>query len=139
MTFCYALEDASVDNGCLSVAAGSHRTDPLRQRLVKSEKGVPRFEALDVPVWARGMSGTSADGDGEGAQGEEKRQKEYTYTPLEVEKGTLILFHGNLLHTSGRNTSEKSRMAYMFSIIDGVCACPEDSYLMPVGGGFERL
>ena len=37
MTFWYTLEDATVENGCLLVAPGSHLTEPLSQRLTKGK------------------------------------------------------------------------------------------------------
>ena len=64
---------------------------------------------------------------------------EYEYQPLEVKKGTLVLFHKNLMHTSGMNTSEKSRIAYTFRIIDGSMKCPDDSYTKPLDGNYETL
>lgn len=56
LTFWYALEDTTVENGCLSVATRSHLTEPVRERMVKGEKGVPKFEALETPLWAREKS-----------------------------------------------------------------------------------
>ena len=37
----------------------------------------------------------------------------------EVKAGTLVLIHGNLLHKSERNTSEKGRIIYTFHVIEG--------------------
>jgi Phytanoyl-CoA dioxygenase (PhyH) len=66
-------------------------------------------------------------------------QKEYEYQPLEVKKGTLVIFHGNLMHTSGMNRSEKNRISYTFSVIDSDVECPDDCYMKPLDGGFESL
>ena len=129
LTFWYALEDATLANGCLHVAKGSHLTEPVRQRLTKGEGGQPRFENLKTPLWAKGAHRTVT----------EVGQTQYEYQPLEVKKGTLVLFHGNLMHRSGMNKSEKSRIAYTFSIIDGNAECPDDSYMKPVEGNFECL
>ncbi|KAL8906254.1 MAG: hypothetical protein Q9171_006341 [Xanthocarpia ochracea] len=130
VTFWYALEDATMKNGCLCVAPGSHLTTPLRQRLIKLDDGMPRFVDLETPLWAPGADGDTANGDVSGPQDDE-------YKALEVKKGSLILFHGNLMHKSGANKSEKNRMAYTFSIIDGRAQCPDDSYVRPVAGTFE--
>ena len=59
------------------------------------------------------------------------------YTPLEVKKGSLVLFHGNLMHQSGVNRSERDRAAYTFSIIEGKSEVPTDSYILKEG--MERL
>lgn len=129
LTFWYALENATIENGCLCVAPGSHLTEPLRQRLTKGDHGVPKFEDLKAPLWA-----------GEGADKSIKSgPRKYEYEPLEVKRGGLVVFHGNLMHTSGSNKSQKSRMAYTFSIIDGNAECLEDSYMKPVEGDFESL
>ena len=129
LTFWYALEDATLENGCLCVAGGSHLTEPLRQRLVKSDDGLPKFEDLKAPLWARGAH----------SAGVEVGQTEYEYQALEVKKGTLVLFHGNLMHKSETNKSEKNRLAYTFSIIEGDVDCPTDSYMKPVQGNFASL
>lgn len=129
LTFWYALEDATVENGCLSVAPGSHLTEPLSQRLTKGDIGLPKFEDLKEPLWAEGG----------GDKRSEVRPLKYEYKPLEVKRGTLVVFHGNLMHTSVANKSQKSRIAYTFSIINGEAECPEDSYMKPVGGEYESL
>ena len=131
LTFWYALEDATLENGCLHVAAGSHLTTPLTQRLIKGDDGVPVFEDLAPPLWAEGAQEVDA----------EVRHVEPRYRALEVKRGTLVLFHGNLLHKSGLNTSEKNRLAYTFSIIEGEggVKCPDDSFLKPSGGEYDRL
>ena len=129
LTFWYALEDATSENGCLCVAGGSHLTTPLRQRLTKADDGQPRFEDLKESLWAKGVHDRGIEGE----------KMEHEYQPLEVKKGTLILFHGNLMHTSGTNRSEKSRIAYTFSIIDGDAECPDDSYVKPLEGSFPSL
>ncbi|SLM37744.1 Phytanoyl-CoA dioxygenase [Lasallia pustulata] len=126
LTFWYALEDTTLENGCLCVALGSHLTEPLRQRLVTGKDGRPSFVDLAVPLWARGANAGV-------------RQAEYEYQPLEVEKGTLVLFHGNLMHKSGVNKSEKNRMAYTFSVVEGSADCPDDSCMKPADGGYESL
>ena len=134
LTFWYALEDATLGNGCLCVAAGSHLTEPLRQRLVRGNDGVPRFEDLDVPIWAKGV-----DVKGVVDNAEHGREEERKYTPLEVRKGSLVVFHGNLMHQSAANRSGKDRMAYTFSVIEGQLGYADDGYLNVAGEEMERL
>lgn len=134
ITFWYALDDANVGNGCLCVAEGSHLMEPLRQRLVKDKNGQPKFEDLETPVWAQGAKVELSEG------GEKKgEERKHEYKALEVKKGTLILFHGNLLHKSGINLSGKNRIAYNFNVIEGEGDGEEDAYLKPEEGGYERL
>ena len=71
---------------------------------------------------------------------EGKQQQEHSYIPLFVPKGTLILFHGNLMHRSGLNKSENNRIAYTCCIVEGNAEAPGDSYMMPEKEeGYERL
>lgn len=128
-TFWYALEDTTPENGCLFVAPGSHRTTPLRQRLIQAELGLPKFVNLATPLWAQGVDGSETN----------VGPTEYEYQALEVKKGTLVLFDGNLMHKSAPNQSDKNRVAYTFNIIEGSAACPYDSYMKPVEGDFEKF
>lgn len=132
LTFWYALEDTTIENGCLCVAAGSHLTTPLRQRCIRGENGLPTFVDVAQPLWARVSHNASSSSSN-------TEQTEYKYQALEVKKGTLVLFHGNLMHKSGANKSEKNRIAYTFSIVEGNVECPADTYVKPVDGEFERL
>lgn len=54
LTYWYALEDSTRENGCLEVLPGSHITEPLRQRVVKGDGGEPKFVDLDEVLWASG-------------------------------------------------------------------------------------
>ncbi|KAL8833491.1 MAG: hypothetical protein Q9170_004236 [Blastenia crenularia] len=135
VAFWYVLEDTTLENGCLCVAPGSHLTEPLRQRLVRDANRQPQLEDLERPVWAREALG-KMQGGGEGGEG---KGRGYEYKPLEVKKGTLVLFHGNLLHKSGVNRSERNRMAYNFNVVEGGAGGEDGEYLMPEGGRWERL
>ena len=103
--------------------------EPLRQRLTKEDDGLPKFQNLEVPLWVKGAHNPGVDAG----------RTEYEYETLEVKKGTLVLFHGNVMHKSATNKSEKNRIAYTFSIIEGDLECPDDSYMKPAEGSFERL
>ncbi|KAF1989811.1 phytanoyl-CoA dioxygenase [Aulographum hederae CBS 113979] len=128
--FWYALEDATVQNGCLSFAAGSHRRTPVKERFVRSEDGA-----------GTGFIGTTGAKYPEGLETEEemKGEEEEEYTIGEVKAGTLVLIHGNLLHKSERNTSPKSRFIYTFHVIDGEYNYDERNWLQPPEGGFSKL
>ena len=93
-TFWFALEDATLDNGCLWVQPGGHR-GPLRERFV-CRNGQLTMEALDATPWP-----ALADA-----------------LALPVAAGTLVCFHGLLPHCSGPNRSAVSRMAYTLHATD---------------------
>ena len=100
----FALEDATVENGCLWALPGGHR-GPLRERWRRKD-GALAMERLDDTPWLE-----------EGA------------VPLEAKRGTLVVLHGKLPHGSLPNRSERSRHAYTLHLIDGACRYPDDNWL----------
>jgi phytanoyl-CoA hydroxylase len=118
--FWFALEDASVDNGCLWVAPGAHR-GPLRERYGRREDGTFATERLDATPWPSGSE----------------------TIPLEVGAGTLVVFDGLLPHASAPNRSERSRMAYTFHVVDGRATWWPGNWLQRSAGsparGFSRV
>ena len=143
LTYWYALEDSTLENGCLEVLPGSHITEPLRQRVVKGNRGEPKFVDLDEVLRAEGGENEGKSKNEEGIQyafGLSRDDGAKTrYVPLEVEKGTPVLFHGNLMHKSGKNRGGKGRMAYTFSVIDGEAKTDGDGYMEPEDGHLEKL
>ncbi|KAK0754641.1 hypothetical protein B0T18DRAFT_434971 [Schizothecium vesticola] len=116
----YALEDATRENGCLSFLPGSHLWKGVEKRMVRKEGG-----------------GTEMGGGRGGAPG--GGEEDGKYVMGEVEAGTLVLIHGNLLHKSERNTSEKGRIAYTFHVIEGEEEYDERNWLQPPEEGFTRV
>jgi len=110
--FWFALEDATLDNGCLWAEPGGHR-GPLRKRFERcgpSDAAGTRFVDLDpspLPV------------PGEGS----------TLVPLPVAAGSLVVLHGLLPHWSGPNRSERSRQAYSLHLVDGCADYPATNWL----------
>ena len=101
--FWVALENANIDNGCLWVAEGGHKS-PLRKLFTKIN-GKMKMTTLDTTPF------------------------EKTTTPVEVNKGTLVLLHGRLPHYSKENTSNKSRHAYTLHAVDGISKYSKDNWL----------
>lgn len=126
--FWYALEDATLENGCLSFLPGSHKWAPVSQRLVRKPSGVGTEMTENG-----GAKFPPGDEYGEkgGADGE--------YVPGEVKAGTLVLIHGNLLHKSEKNTSQKGRIIYTFHVIEGDRKYDERNWLQPPASGFTKL
>lgn len=106
--FWFALEDATLENGCMWALAGGHHA-PLKSRFVRTADGGVRTDVLDATPWPPLSEGS--------------------YVPLVAPKGTLVVLHGRLPHLSGANTSDRSRHAYTFHAIDGTCAYPSDNWL----------
>jgi len=111
----FALEDATIENGCLGAIPGGHKLG-LKSRFMRAEDVGTRFEVFDSSPWP-----------------EEK------LAPLEVRKGTLIVLHPLLPHLSRENRSAKSRHAYTLHVIDASVKYPEENWLqrapeMPLRG-----
>jgi len=106
-----ALEDATVDNGCLWALPGGHGSVPLESRFVRAgstDADGTRFESLvDAPV--------EVPQDG--------------WVPLEAAAGTVVLLHGLLPHRSSPNTSERSRAAYSVHLVEAGARYPSDNWL----------
>ena len=133
--FWIALEDATVENGCLSFAAGSHLREPVRKRFVRKVGGGTGFE--DVPGQPLDQFPRDAL-----LYKEEEWVVEEEYRVGEVKAGDLVLIHGNLLHKSEKNLSGKSRYIYTFHVIEGGSGWEYDgkNWLQPIAGkGFTKL
>ncbi|HEX8888246.1 MAG TPA: phytanoyl-CoA dioxygenase family protein [Pyrinomonadaceae bacterium] len=101
----FALEDASLENGCLWAIPGGHRLG-LKKRFVRAKDGGTRFEVLDESAWPLDQ-----------------------LVPLEVKKGALIILHGLLPHMSRTNRSPRSRHAYTLHLIESGCEYPATNWL----------
>ena len=103
--FWFALEDATIENGCLWAKPGGHKTS-LRSRFRRKEEGGTEMLLLDPEEFSlEGM------------------------IPLEVKKGTCIVLHGLLPHYSKPNTSGRSRQAYSIHTINKHANYPADNWL----------
>lgn len=114
-TFWFALEDATRHNGCLWVQPGGHRT-PLRERFVRRGDTIT-MEPLDATPWPDTTNAVA----------------------LEVQAGTLVVFHGLLPHYSAPNRSASSRHAYTLHATDARCAYASTNWIqrdaaLPVRG-----
>jgi phytanoyl-CoA hydroxylase len=127
--FWIALEDATVENGCLSFAPGSHRRAPIKQRFARQSNGLTDFSDVSgEKSWPRGF------------QHDDEEQNE-KYVLGEVNAGSLVLIHGNVLHKSEKNLSQKGRMIYTFHVIEGQEHYDDKNWLqIPEGpAGFTKL
>ena len=103
--FWFALEDATIDNGCMWAQPGGHRTS-LRSWFRRKPTGGTEFQTFDnTPFDTEGV------------------------IPLEVKKGACIVLDGLLPHYSLPNMSGRSRQAYAVHTIDGNAHYPEQNWL----------
>ncbi|TRY95062.1 hypothetical protein DNTS_004692 [Danionella cerebrum] len=94
--FWIALEDATLDNGCLWFIPGSHK-DGISRRMVRTPKG--SFPLTDFV-------------------GREKDYDDKLFVPAPVKKGGAVLIHGEVVHRSAANTSDASRHVYAFHLME---------------------
>ncbi|HAT8965683.1 TPA: phytanoyl-CoA dioxygenase family protein [Legionella pneumophila subsp. pneumophila] len=102
--FWFAIEDATLENGCLEVIP-SPCTTPLKQRMFRRENEI-YFENFDSSPWPEENS-----------------------VPLPVKKGALIILHGRVPHKSQANFSNQSRHAYTLHLVDISLPYPEKNWL----------
>ena len=101
----FALEDATLENGCLWAIPGGQFVG-LKSRWLRNGEAGMKFDVFDSSPWP-----------------EEK------LVPLEVSKGSLIILNGLLPHQSPANRSSKSRHAYTLHVISADSRYPETNWL----------
>jgi len=103
--FWFALEDATLDNGCMHFIPGAHRAT-LKERHFRQPDGAYRTIQQAEPGWS-----------------------EADALPAEAMKGDLVVFHGRAPHRSAANTSPNSRHAFTLHAIDRQAHYPADNWL----------
>jgi phytanoyl-CoA hydroxylase len=112
--FWFAIEDATLRNGCLWARPGSHRTNlrKLFKRAGTSDADGTIFAELD-PAPLPSPS---------------------ELVPLEVPAGTMVVLHGLLPHWSDINRSPNSRHAYSLHCISAAAEYPAWNWLRRPAG-----
>lgn len=105
LTYWFALEEATLQNGCLWVQPGGH-TGPLRERFYRNDRNLTMVPLDDQP-WPDAQQGR----------------------PVPIPAGSLLVFHGHLPHCSAANRSERSRLALTFHVVDGSLPYAADNWL----------
>jgi phytanoyl-CoA hydroxylase len=105
VTYWFAIEDATLNNGCLWVEPAGHK-GPLRERFNLNGQTTTMIP-LDNTPWPTQIS----------AQ------------PVEVKAGSLVVFHGFLPHYSAPNHSPSSRQAYTLHVTDRESAYAAENWL----------
>ena len=101
----FALEDATLENGCMHFIPGGHK-GPLKELHYRDSNGNMTFKTLDDTPWPENAT-----------------------VPAEVKAGSVVVFHGRAPHLSGANLSGKSRHAYTLHIIDRKSHYPAENWL----------
>ena len=100
-----ALEDATVENGCLWVVPGSQREGYIRRRVKYVGDEYADVDICDLAPFT-----------------------ERDQVPVEVSSGSVVFFNGYLLHSSLRNRSRESfRLALVFHYMSAESMLPWDN------------
>ncbi|KAI3643931.1 hypothetical protein MP228_010095 [Amoeboaphelidium protococcarum] len=134
--FWIALEDVTLENGCLWFIPGSHKT---HSKITRRFERNPEFFADDQ------LRDYKAQNQQEQAAVKATRFVTYgdqcdqqhvpdtdspLWKPVTMKKGSLVLIHGAILHKSERNLSlDKSRFAYAFHVIEGSLQWPKENWI----------
>ncbi len=103
--FWFALEDATLENGCMHFIPGGHK-GPLKELHYRDSNGRMTFKTLDDTPWPENAT-----------------------VAVEVKAGSVVIFDGRAPHLSGANLSDKSRHAYTLHVIDRKSHYPAENWL----------
>lgn len=106
VTFWFAIEDATLLNGCLQVHTKGANF-PLKEQFKRYPNDQTQLVQLQDVSWP----------------------PEHEAMPLEVKAGTLIVFNGVLPHFSQANRSDKSRHAYTLHITSAQSVYSAENWL----------
>ena len=98
LTAAIAIDNAGVENGTLEVIPGSHNEGVLEHTSIEEGYGIPK-EIVD-PLLAR-----------------------RTQLPLEMTAGDMVIFSGDLIHSSRPNLGSRRR-AFLFLTYNAISNCP---------------
>jgi len=105
----FALEDVTLDNGCLWVVPGSHKEGiTSRFKLNHNRDGT----VMADPDPEEAAPYKSLD------EVYNKKQYPEKWVPLPCKKGSVVVIHGSVVHMSERNTSPHSRHVYTFHLVE---------------------
>lgn len=107
--FWFALQDATLENGCLWALPGGHKLG-LKKLFKRAADDAVSLDTLDDTPFPPFNYAAP-------------------YVPVEVKKGTLVVLHGLVPHLSGPNRSANSRHAYTLHIVDATADYPAFNWL----------
>ncbi|XP_059488046.1 phytanoyl-CoA dioxygenase domain-containing protein 1 homolog [Neocloeon triangulifer] len=109
--FWFALDDATMQNGCLKFAPGSHCGGVHRRYVRKNDPNSDELVGYDSPALTYPQS---------------------NFRSVPVKRGSCVLIHGLVVHQSDPNRSSNPRHAYTFHVIERKnCVYSEENWLQP--------
>jgi len=126
--FWFALEDCTTENGCLSFVPGSHQDGLCDRRMRRCRKD----GSDDLSYEANGHMDLVFTGS------ERQQYDESKWVAAPVRAGSVVVIHGDVLHRSAPNHSDRSRNIYTFHCIDGSLPYSRENWLQ-WRAPFEKL
>ncbi|KAJ2394781.1 hypothetical protein GGI05_001881 [Coemansia sp. RSA 2603] len=145
--FWIALEDCTLTNGCLEVVPGSHRYSAVTRRFVRKQTSFTASDGSEFPDGNEFVHIEPAFSlfppvrdDGRATVEAPPSAGPKECVPLQVKAGSLVLIHGQLLHRSSHNHSDRSRWIYTFHIVEGSYEYDARNWLqMPAAAELTKL
>lgn len=103
--FWFAIDDATMENGCMQFLPGAHK-GPLRALNRRKAGGGSETVTLDARPFP-----------------------DIEPAPAPARRGDLVVFHGRAPHMSGPNRSARPRHAYTLHIVEGAARWPAENWL----------
>ncbi|CAH1125678.1 unnamed protein product [Ceutorhynchus assimilis] len=117
--FWFALEDATVENGCLWFSKGSHKSGIHRRFIRNPQKDSEELLIYNAPA---------------------PTYQKSSFCAVPVPKGSLVLIDGQVVHFSEPNKSDQSRHAYTFHVVERKnTKYSEENWLQPTEKPFLSL
>lgn len=99
-----AIDNATVENGCLWIVPGSHKSGVLHRRVPNKSDEYADVDTIDISALSKEQ-----------------------FLPVEVEQGSVVFFNGYTLHSSRRNiTKDCFRMALVNHYMSAESLLPWD-------------
>lgn len=105
----FAIEDVTLENGCLWVVPKSHKEGIVNRFIRNKEGNGTLFRDADIEEHAPWSNLIE--------QFDDVKYKD-KWIPLPISKGTVVLIHGNVVHKSDNNRSSNGRGAYTFHMVE---------------------
>ncbi|XP_056634033.1 phytanoyl-CoA dioxygenase domain-containing protein 1 homolog isoform X1 [Diorhabda sublineata] len=117
--FWIAIDDATIENGCLWFSSRSHNSGVHRRYIRNPDKNSDEVLIYNsaAPYYQKS-----------------------NFSPVPISKGSCILIHGQVVHYSEANKSNKSRHAYTFHVVESKNTIySKENWLQPTNKPFMNL
>jgi len=115
----FALDDCALENGCLWVVPKSHKFG-ITKRFKRNNEGTGTIFTSPDKEEAAPWSSLDEQFD---------KEKHKGWVPVPCKAGSLVIIHGEIVHMSEANRSDKSRHAYTFHMVEKSAQWSPDNWL----------